>query len=367
MTEPRLLGRIVAPLVNTNEPEARVVELSIEPYGPVSAGQVVCVLETSKATAEVESEHGGWVGEVPIGLFDDVSAGDLICEVFDAEPPRAAAPSGAAAGAAGPAPRLTRKAEEMARQASVDLSLLPTDRFVTEQDVRALIARSAERVEIDPAVLGRVDGGSVVVFGGGGLGKTLIECLDNAEGMHALCVVDDGMAPGTEVLGVPVVGGRAALPALVEAGVPMAANGVGSIGRAQGRIDIFQRLAEHGLTLPALVHPGAHVAPSAILGEGAQVHPGSVVSSQATVGRGAIVNSGAIVSHDCRVGDHVHLAPGAILAGDVSVGEAALVGMGVTVALGLSIGARALVGNGAVVTADVPEGTIVAAGTVWSG
>ncbi len=367
MSVPRLLGRIVAPLVNTNEPEARVVDLLVEPYRPVAAGQVVCVLETSKTTEEVESEHDGWAGEVHIALHDDVSAGDLICEIFDAEPPRAAAPSGAPGEAGAPAPRLTRKAEAMAREAAVDLSLLPTDRFVTEEDVRALIARTAERVEVDPAVLARSGPESVIVFGGGGLGKTLIECLVAAEGLHALCVVDDGIPAGSEVLGVPVVGGGAALRTLAEAGVPMAANGVGAIGRAQGRIDIFRRLEEHGFAMPALVHPGAHVSASATIGDGAQVHPAAVVSSDASVGRGAIVNSGAIVSHDCRVGEHVHLAPGAILAGGVDVGEAALVGMGATVALGLSIGARALVGNGAVITADVPEGTIVAAGTVWAG
>ena len=344
-----------------------MVELGVEPYARVAAGQVVCVLETSKATAEVESEHDGWVGEVHVRLLDDVSAGDLICEVFDAEPPRAGDGASPTAGAAAPAPRLTRKAEAIAREAGVDLALLPGDRFVTEQDVRALIARTAERVEIDPGVLALAGPGSVMVFGGGGLGKTLIECIGATDGMEALCVVDDSIPAGGEVLGVPAVGGRAALPALARAGVPMAANGVGAIGRAQSRIDISRMLEEHGFALPALIHPGAHVAPSATLGDGVQVHPGAVVSSDAAVGRGAIVNTGAIVSHDCRVGAGVHLAPGAVLAGDVSVGEAALVGIGATVALGLSIGARALVGNGAVVTAHVPEGTIVAAGSVWAG
>jgi sugar O-acyltransferase (sialic acid O-acetyltransferase NeuD family) len=364
VTPPRLLERIVAPLVNTNEPEARVVELSVTPFGRVAAGQVVCVLETSKSTMEVESAHEGWVGEVHVALFDDITAGALICEVFDAEPPPAAA---GAAAAAGPEPRLTRKAEALARQAGIDLALLPTDRFVTEQDVRELVARTAERVELDPALLTRIEPGAVVVFGGGGLGKTLIECLAATPGLAALCVVDDGLPAGGEVLGVPVAGGRAALAALAAAGATMAVNGVGAIGRAQTRIDIVGMLADHGFSLPALAHPGAHVSPSAVLGAGAQVHAGAVVSSDAVIGRGAIVNSGAIASHDCRVGDHVHLAPGAVLAGDVSVGEAALVGMGATVALGLRIGARALVGNGAVVTADVPEGTIVAAGAVWAG
>jgi sugar O-acyltransferase (sialic acid O-acetyltransferase NeuD family) len=327
---PQLLARVVAPLVNTNEPEARVVEIGVEPFGRVSAGQVICVLETSKSTMEVESEHEGWVGELHVALFDDVSAGSLICEVYDAEPPREPAASGPSAGAA--APRLTRKAEAVAREAGVDLSLLPTDRFVTEQDVR-----------------------------------DLIEMLSAAEDLEALCVVDDGLPAGERVLGVPVAGGRGTLAALAAAGLGRAVNGIGAIGRPRARMEIHRMLEDHGLALPVLVHPGALVSPSAGVGDGAQVHAGAVVSSRAEVGRGVIVNSGAIVSHDCRVADHVHLAPGSVLAGDVHVGEGALVGMGATVALGLAIGARALVGNGAVVTADVPDDAIVPAGTVWPG
>lgn len=365
MSRPRLLARVVAPLVNTNEPESRVVEIGVEAFGPVRAGDVICVLETSKSTMDVESEHDGWVGDLHVALYDDVAAGTLICEVFDAEPPREPAADGPVAGA--PAPRLTRKAEAIAREAGVDLSLLPTDRFVTEQDVRDLIARSAAPATLDPAIAAHVAPGGVVVFGGGGLGKTLIEMLAASDGMDALCVVDDGLPPGSAVLGVPVAGGRGMLRALADAGAGMAVNGVGAIGRARARMDIHRMLGEHGLALPVLVHPSASVAPSATLGDGAQVHAGAVVSSAAAIGRGVIVNSGTIVSHDCAVADHVHLAPGAVLAGDVRVGEGALVGMGATVALGLSIGARALVGNNATITADVPDDAIVPAGTVHPG
>jgi sugar O-acyltransferase (sialic acid O-acetyltransferase NeuD family) len=360
---PRILARVVAPLVNTNEPEARVVEVGVAAFGPVAAGQVICVLETSKSTEEVVSEHDGWIGPLHVALFDDVSAGSLICEVFDAEPPRAAPGEGAAAAGAGP--RLTRRAAAIAAEAGVDLALLPTDRFVTEDDVRELIARTAPAADLDPAIRDRAGAASVVVFGGGGLGTTLIEIIAATPDLEALCVVDDAMAPGTAVLGVPVAGGRGVLAALAGAGAAHAVNGVGAIGRAAARAEIDALLAGHGFSLPALRHPAAVVAPSATLGPGTQVHAGAVVSTGVTIGRGVIVNSGAIASHDCAIGDHVHLAPGAVLAGSVRVGDGALVGMAATVALGLAIGARALVGNGAVITGDVPDGAIVAAGTVW--
>lgn len=360
---PRLVARIVAPLVNTNEPEAQVIELPARPFAPIAAGEVVCVLETSKSTEEVVSEHDGWLGALHVGLYDRIAAGEPICEVYDAEPPREA--PGAAAPAGGGPLRLTRKAEAMAREAGVDLSGLPTDRFITERDIRELIARQAPPAELPASVRERIGPASVVVFGGGGLGRSLVDAMRAGGRLEPLCVVDDGITAGEEVLGVPVVGGRAQLRALAGAGARLAVNGVGAIGRMRARIEVSGWIGEAGLEPATVVDPSASVAASARLEPGAQVLPGAVVWSEAVIGRGTIVNSGAIVSHDCRVGDHCHLAPGAILAGDVTVGEGTLVGMGVTVALGLRVGARAIVGNGAVVTADVPDDAIVPAGAIW--
>ncbi|MBY0398614.1 MAG: NeuD/PglB/VioB family sugar acetyltransferase, partial [Thermoleophilia bacterium] len=361
---PRVVARIVAPLVNTNEPEAQVIELPARPFAPIAAGEVVCVLETSKSTEEVVSEHDGWLGALHVGLYDRIAAGDPICEVYDAEPPREAPAAAAAAG--GEPLRLTRKAEAMAREAGVDLSGLPTDRFITERDIRELIARQAPPAELPAGVRERIGPASVVVFGGGGLGKSLVDAMRARGELEPLCVVDDGMVAGEEVLlGLPVVGGRAQLRALADAGARLAVNGVGAIGRMRARIEVSGWIEEAGLEPVTVVDPSAAVAASARLEPGAQVFPCAVVWSEAVIGRGTIVNTGAIVSHDCRVGEHCHLAPGAILAGDVTVGEGTLVGMGVTVALGLRVGARAIVGNGAVVTADVPDDAIVPAGATW--
>ena len=42
-------------------------------------------------------------------------------------------------------------------------------------------------------------------------------------------------------------------------------------------------------------------------------------------------------------------------------------GMGVTILLGVTVGAGCIVGNGAHLLADVPDGTRVPVGTVWTG
>jgi sugar O-acyltransferase (sialic acid O-acetyltransferase NeuD family) len=360
------IGRVEAPLVNPNEPESQVVELPIEPYSPIARGDAVCTVETSKATFVVESEHDGFVGSIHVSLGDHVVAGQLICEIFDRLPERAAPATEDATASGRPAGlKLTKKAERLAVERGIDLSTLPTNRFLTERDIEALLPHEAPAVMLDESIATRVHEQAAVVFGGGGFAKSLIDLMRSAEAIEPLCVVDDAPSRTGDVLGAPVIGGREYLTPLRSAGVRLAVNAVGAIGRIQDRVAIFHLLEGAGFQLPTLVDPAAFVAESATLAPGAQVFAGALVCSAATVGKGTIVNSGAIVSHDCRIGDHSHIAPGAILAGEVEVGDVVLVGMGVTARVGLRIGSGAVIGNSCVLREDVPAGTILSAGSVW--
>ena len=52
---------IITPLLNPNEPEAKVVHLAVKDGQFVSKDSVLCVLETTKSTAEVLAESDGYV------------------------------------------------------------------------------------------------------------------------------------------------------------------------------------------------------------------------------------------------------------------------------------------------------------------
>jgi acetyltransferase EpsM len=178
-------------------------------------------------------------------------------------------------------------------------------------------------------------------------------------------IVDDGIPAGSEILGVPVLGGSAMLRQLYERGLRLAINAVGGIGNVALRVKIFQILADAGFSCPTIVHPTAYVEPSAVLEGGVQILAKSYVSSAARIGYGTLINAGVIVSHDCIIGQCVNLSPGAALAGGVCVGNFAQIGMNATVNVNVSIGSAARIGNGATVKADVPAGGRVYAGTIW--
>ena len=208
-------------------------------------------------------------------------------------------------------------------------------------------------------------GERVLVYGGGGHGVTLIDALRVLPAFEVAGVIDAAHEAGTQLLGVPVLGGDEALAPAITRGITHAVNGVGAIANLSVRAQVFERLLAAGFGCPTIVHPAAWIDPSATVSDGAQVLAHAYVGATASVGFGVVVNTGAIVSHGCVVGACANLSPGALLAGDVSVGDQALIGMGATVNVGLTIGAEAVVGNSAVVKQDVPAGGRVKAGQVW--
>ncbi|WP_412062446.1 acetyltransferase [Rubrivirga sp. IMCC45206] len=186
---------------------------------------------------------------------------------------------------------------------------------------------------------------SVVVVGGGGHAKVVIATLE-ASGQAVAGVYDDGLAPGFEVLGVPVVGPTALL-----------AEWDGPAVLAVGSNAARQRLAQAhpGVEWATVVHPSAVVHASVVLGPGAVVFAGAIVQPDTVVGAHAILNTASSVDHDGVLGDFVHVAPGAHLSGAVTLGAGAFVGVGAACAPGVRVGAWTTVGAGGVVVRDLPD------------
>lgn len=357
---------ITIPLINPNEPGALLAGLHVMVRQHVMKGDRLCTLETTKSTLELVAERDGYLVGLAFAVGQTVQAGDTLAYLADspdwippAEPIATAEPQTAVPGAL----RISQVALSLAMKHNLDLSHLSRDVFITEKMVQEMINQSTR---LEPELLTQhYNANDMIIYGGGGHGKALID-LVRANGAHSIVgIVDDGLSLGSDIMQVPVLGGGNILENLVSRGLLLAANAVGGIGNILSRIYVFERLTSAGLTCPTLVHPTAFVEPSATLAEGVQVMPHAYVGSEAQVGFGAIINTGAIVSHDCILAEYANLSPGAILAGEVCIGSATLVGMGVTVNLRVKIGSQARIGNGATVKQDVPEGGLVHAGTIW--
>ncbi|HSF83802.1 MAG TPA: NeuD/PglB/VioB family sugar acetyltransferase [Anaerolineales bacterium] len=357
---------VTIPLINPNEPEALLVEVHIREGQKVRMDELLCTLETTKSTAEVKADVEGFVIGLRFQGGEMVRAGEVLCYLAESpewEPPQVEPGEQIHQVNIPDNMRISEPALELAHRHQVDLNQLPLDTLITSQMVQALIDQAPAIADFPSQ--GIFDPTMIIVYGGGGHGKALIELLQ-ARGTYRIAgIVDDGLNPDASVLGLPVLGGNQVLAELYGRGIHLAVNAVGGIGDLQARLKVFKRLANNGFACPAVVHPRALVEPSASLSAGVQVFAHAYVGSESQVGYGTIINTGAIVSHDCQLGDYVNISPGAILAGEVQIGSGALIGMGVTVNLRVNIGAGARIGNGATVKSDVPVNRVVRAGTTW--
>jgi len=359
---------IKIPLINPNEPESLLAALYVGERDVVENGEIICKLETTKSTVELHAETSGYIVGLQGELGDSMQAGDVlgyIAEKPDWEPPVQSKSDGRERDAKldSGGIRITKPALSIAAKHNLDLSHFPIEVLITENMVREVIRTSKRGENGMPGDL--FDPTAIIIYGGGGHGKSVLELLDAVGAYFMVGFVDDGIPVGRKIMDFPVLGDKDILQQLYHQGARLAVNAVGGIGNVRIRQIVFDRLVQAGFDFPTLVHSTSFIETSVNLSPGVQVFPQAYIGSDAEIGFGSIINTGAIISHECVLGDIVNISPGAVLAGEVHVGEGALIGMGVTVNLGVNIGVGAKVGNGATIKSDVPDRGIVGAGKIW--
>ncbi|MFC2053916.1 NeuD/PglB/VioB family sugar acetyltransferase [Chloroflexota bacterium] len=378
---------VLIPLLNPNEQEVVIAALHVIERQPVARGEVICTIETTKSAADIEAERDGFVVNLRYNQGDTTLAGNILCYLADSQtwtPPNDTVVSIEAGVRDQASPqsrndlpdglRITKPALRLANKHGLDLGELPNNRLVTEKDVHNILKERQpthdpyrKELSMDEYSFPQkaINSQAIIVYGGGGHGKALVDLLRALRIYRIVGIVDDGIDSNETIMGIPVLGGGEILNELHKKGVRQAINAVGGIGDMSIRSKVFQQLAVASFVCPAVAHPTAFVEPSASLSGGCQIFPHAYVGSESFVGYGAIVNTGAIVSHGCILDDYANISPGAILAGNVHIGKSTLIGMGVTVNLGVTIGIGARVGNGSTIKTDVPDNGIVRAGTSW--
>src|SRR3990172_882556 len=203
---------ITIPLINPNENEARLVVLHVKPGQKVKAGELLATLETTKSTFELNAEKVGYVVGISAKPGEAIKAGAVFCylaESKDWRPPKTKSKSRALDIPDGL--RITQPALLLAQKAKLDLSALPIGPIITEQQVQAALAKSS-RLENLPVPESAKEPNAIIVYGGGGHGKAVIELIRAMGGFNPIGVIDDGRQPGDWVLDVPVLGGESLLP-----------------------------------------------------------------------------------------------------------------------------------------------------------
>lgn len=200
----------------------------------------------------------------------------------------------------------------------------------------------------------------ILVGAGGGVYDVLdiVDALnDGGAKINVMGLLDDGREPGSEHVGLPVLGG------LSDCGRFAGAKFVSTIHNERDyprHPEIIARLVLAPDRFATLIHPNAGVSRRADVGHGVCICDGASVAGGVTIGNHVFVGARAVVGHSAAIDDHAVLAAGALLGDLVHAHRASYVGSAAAVRPGATIGRNALVGLGAIVVRDVPEGFVVA-------
>jgi acetyltransferase-like isoleucine patch superfamily enzyme/glycine cleavage system H lipoate-binding protein len=293
---------IVLTREDANTEYALLAEWLVEDRAEVSAGQPVCVVETTKATVEVESPGAGTLVQL-YGEDVEVELGKTIAYVAESAEELATIEAKAeqqpAAKPAASDRKATRKAVELAELHGIDLASIEKRGFITERDVEAVLAAqkaAAAPGTGGPALAGVATEGvslpATFEVGGGELDPAYLEALDHDE-FRAL-------APAEKVT------------ALREAGAVIG----DGVGLGKGSLVVAPRVViEDGVTLG----PRATVVCEEVLAIGELSQFGSDLELRC---RRAFLGAGIWGGRSVRFGGGGHRDPWATLA----IGDLAFVG-----------------------------------------
>jgi sugar O-acyltransferase (sialic acid O-acetyltransferase NeuD family) len=197
----------------------------------------------------------------------------------------------------------------------------------------------------------------IVIFGAGGFGREvawLIEEINEVEPrFHILGFLDDDPSlVGKRLNEFPVFEARMFLKN--NHGISVALG----VGQPLVRMAVADRLSEHALHYPNLVHPTVRMSSTNTLGMGNILCAGVIVTVNVCIGNFCHLNLKTTVGHDCIMEDFSTTACGVDLAGKSHIGRGAYLGNHATVLQSVRVGERAVVGAGAVVNRDLPPGTV---------
>lgn len=199
----------------------------------------------------------------------------------------------------------------------------------------------------------------IVLVGGGGHCKVIIETLKELNIYDEIVITDADLTPGTKVLGCEVVGNDDCLQHLYDEGTTDAFITVGSIKSTVVRRKVADKIKAIGFNEPVIIDKTAIVAGSAQIGKGTYIGKKTVINADCKIGNHSIINTVAVMEHECVCGDFCHVSIGAICCGNVSLGNDVFVGANATIIQGLNVVDGTIVGAGVVVRKDIEKARII--------
>lgn len=127
------------------------------------------------------------------------------------------------------------------------------------------------------------------------------------------------------------------------------------IGAGATRRTVVQKIKNHVVGFPTLIHPRAEMSKHIEIGNGNLILPGALISGNVKIENFVVLNLGCTIGHDVILKDYATISPGAHVSGFVEVGTCSDIGTGACIKQLIKVGDYSFLGAGAVAVKDVPD------------
>lgn len=198
-----------------------------------------------------------------------------------------------------------------------------------------------------------------VIIGAGTYGEVYLAYLQEA-GVEVVGFLDDNKTiQGTNVKGVPVLGGVDLLQTL------KSTYGVEAvycpIGNNKLRVRFLSLAKELGYKTPNYIHPSVIISPNVTIGDGVYILLGTSIMPYTVIKDYVMISMNVGLAHHSILENGVFLSTGCNFGASIHANKYAYCGISSTIMTGIKeLGEDCLIGAGAVVIRDVPDRAVVA-------
>lgn len=331
-----IVHELRAPKLHENEDTVWITQLLKNDGEKVSKGEILFILETIKATIEVEAEADGYLFYIR-QPDEEMRIGELIAVIakdksFDPEPLKIIKDKDE--------PRATKRAVQLAKEKSINLAEIKKDGVIREKDIKNYLQAGGFTKEPEIEEQGEesmITKPKIVLIGAGGQSCDVIELIDHLGSFEIAGFLDIGYPDRKEYLGYPILGDETMCPDLKGMGIDNVVICYGWFRDINQREKRTKECADLGLCFPTLIHQDAYIYRTSQIGEGCIVFPNSTIGANVVLETGVVVNHNAVVSHDCRIGAYSGISPGAMVASNVKTGPRCIIGMNASIFYGVEL------------------------------
>jgi len=302
--------------VNPNDANYKVVNIYIENFKKISAGDILFDLEGQKATIEIHAEVSGYF-YTPYIVGGNISCTDVayfICKDFES------------------CVNLSRSKNKI-NETSTSSDVINDFPVKTIVEPLAKLNNPSVRVAILP---------------GGRAFRQIQDAVHNNPYLKVVGYFDDADRLGPEYLG------NIDVDSIVKMYFESKFDRIFvACGSSELRTKLINVLSKRGLKFINIIHPSAFISNDATLGCNIYVGPFAQIASKAIVEDGVFISASANIEHHCHVSENCLFGPGVLLSGGVKVGKRTMLGAGVSVESNISIGDDVYVAPGKGITKNI--------------